>query len=66
MHGRSKHIDVQFHFLQDLTKDGVTDLVPCGSKVQLAHFMMKPLKFDMFLKIREQLGICIGQKYTDC
>ena len=24
MHGRSKHIDVRFHFLRDLTNDGVT------------------------------------------
>lgn len=29
MHGRSKHIDVCFHFLRDLTKDGVVELVHC-------------------------------------
>lgn len=27
MHGRSKHIDVRFHFLCDLTQDGVVELV---------------------------------------
>ena len=32
MHGRSKHIDVRFHFLRDLTNDGVIKLEYCGSK----------------------------------
>ncbi|PNX78271.1 hypothetical protein L195_g034248 [Trifolium pratense] len=27
MHGRCKHIDVRFHFLRDLTKDGTIELV---------------------------------------
>lgn len=31
MHGRSKHIDVRFHFLRDLTRDEVIELVHCGS-----------------------------------
>jgi hypothetical protein len=30
MHGYSKHIDVQFHFLRDFTRDGVVELVHCG------------------------------------
>lgn len=31
LHGRSKHIDVRFHFLRDLTRDGAVKLVHCGS-----------------------------------
>ena len=31
MHGRSKHIDVRFHFLRNLTKEGTIELVHCGS-----------------------------------
>ena len=31
MHGRSKHIDVRFHFLRDLTRDGVVTLMHCCS-----------------------------------
>ena len=27
LHGRSKHIDVRFHFLRDLTKEGIVELV---------------------------------------
>ncbi|CAL9004184.1 unnamed protein product, partial [Prunus brigantina] len=36
MHGRSKHIDVRFHFLRNLTKEGTIELVHCGSQDQVA------------------------------
>lgn len=61
MHGRSKHIDVRFHFLRDLVNNGVVELVHCGSKDQLADILTKPLKLDLFLKMREQLGVCSAQ-----
>ena len=57
MHGRSKHIDVRFHFLRDLTKEGVVELVHCGTQDQIADVMTKPLKLDMFLKLRELMGV---------
>lgn len=31
MHGRSKHIDVRFHFLRDLAKEGAVQLIHCGT-----------------------------------
>nr|DAD39485.1 TPA_asm: hypothetical protein HUJ06_013808 [Nelumbo nucifera] len=46
MHGQSKHIDVRFHFLHDLTKEGI------------ANMMTKPLKIDTFLKLRKLMGVC--------
>ncbi|KAH9743180.1 Integrase catalytic domain-containing protein [Citrus sinensis] len=36
MHGRSKHIDVRFHFLRELTKAGTVELVYCNTQEQLA------------------------------
>ncbi|KAF2300982.1 hypothetical protein GH714_018927 [Hevea brasiliensis] len=56
MHGRSKHIDVRFHFLRNLTKEGVIELVHCGSQDQVADIMTKPLKLDVFQKLRKLLG----------
>lgn len=58
MHGRSKHIDVRFHFLRDLTKDGEVELVHCGTQEQVADLMTKPLKLDTFQKLRKMLGVC--------
>jgi len=57
MHGRNKHIDVWFYFLRELTKAGSVELVHCGTKEQLADVMTKPLKLDVFLKLRGLLGI---------
>ena len=57
-HGRSKHIDVRYHFLRDLVKDGTIDLLHCRSEDQLADIFTKPLKFVTFEKLRKLLGIC--------
>lgn len=57
LHGRSKHIDVRFHFLRDLTKEEAVKLVHCGTSNQVADIMTKPLKLDVFLKLRDQLGV---------
>lgn len=46
MHGRSKHIGVRFHFLRDLSKEGVVQLVHCGSQEQIADVLTKPLKLE--------------------
>lgn len=58
MHGRSKHIDVRFHFLRDLTKDGAIRLMHYSSEDQVADIMTKPLKLENFSKVERQLGLC--------
>jgi len=58
MHGRNKHIDVRFHFLRDLTKEGIIELIYCGTQEQLADVMTKALKLDTFQKLRDQLRVC--------
>ncbi|KAB2610040.1 hypothetical protein D8674_018072 [Pyrus ussuriensis x Pyrus communis] len=57
MHRRSKHIDVRFHFLRELTRDEIVELVQCSSQEQVADIMTKPLKLDVFQKLRGLLGI---------
>lgn len=57
MHDRSKHIDVRFHFLRDLTKKEVVKLVHSSTSNQVVDIMTKPLKFDVFQKLRDQLGV---------
>ncbi|KAK9922023.1 hypothetical protein M0R45_030505 [Rubus argutus] len=50
--------NVRFHFLRDLTKEEVMRLVHCGTNDQVADIMTKPLKLEVFLKLREELGVC--------
>ena len=59
MHGRSKHIDVRFHFLRDLSKEGIIDLIYCKSEEQITNIMTKPLKLSAFQKLRNLLGVCM-------
>lgn len=58
MHERSKHIDVRFHFLRELAKDGVIELVYYSTRDQVSDILTKPLKVDTFLKLRSLLGLC--------
>lgn len=58
IHERSKHIDVRFHFLCDLTK-GVVELNYYRTQEQVADIMTKPLKLDVFLKLHKLLGVCV-------
>lgn len=57
LHGRSKHIDVRYHFLRDLVKEGTISLVHCGSAEQVADIMTKPVKVDTFQRLRAELGM---------
>jgi hypothetical protein len=57
MHGRCKHIDIRFHFLRNLVKDGTMELRYCKLEDQIADLMTKPLKLDAFCKLRRLLGM---------
>jgi hypothetical protein len=57
LHGRTKHINVRFHFIRDLIKKGEVELVYCGTKEQIADIMTKPLKLEDFVKLRMLLGV---------
>ncbi|TXG52111.1 hypothetical protein EZV62_021280 [Acer yangbiense] len=56
-HGRSKHIDIKFHFIQDLVKDNEIVIAYCRSEEQVADIFTKPLKVDSFLKLKKTLGM---------
>ena len=58
LHGKSKHIDVRFHFLRDLCKNGVIELVFYKNEDQTADLLTKPLKPPVFMKLRRMIGVC--------
>ena len=57
-HGRCKHIGVRFHFLRELVNNGEISLKHCGSQEQVADIFTKPLRREVFEKLRSELGIC--------
>lgn len=61
LHGRTKHIDVRFHFIRSLVADKVVSLHYCCSEDQLADIFTKPLLVEKYLALRKQLGFCMLQ-----
>ena len=57
LHGRSKHIDVRFHFLREFANEGIIELKYCGTEEQIADVMTKPLKLESFQKYRKEMGM---------
>ena len=57
-HGRCKHIGVRFHFLRDLVNEGEVSLEHCETEEQVADIFTKPLRREVFEKMRIKLGIC--------
>ena len=58
LNGRSKHIDVKYHLLRDLTKDRILDFIYCENEDQIVDIMTKPFKSTTFLRLRKLLGVC--------
>ena len=58
LRGRSKHIDVKFYFLRDFCRDGTIDLMHYKSEDQGSDIFTKALKRELFVKLRELLGLC--------
>lgn len=58
-HGRTKHIDVHFHFIHSFVPDGVINVVHCSTHDQLAGILMKALSRPKHEELRRWLGIVI-------
>lgn len=66
LHGRSKHIDVRFHFLRNLCNDGVIELNYCSTKDQLADIMTKSPKVEEFQHLLSALGMLDVSEINYC
>lgn len=53
LHERSKYINIRFHFLRDLVRDEVIELVYCSTQDQLANLITKPLNISSEFKNSE-------------
>ncbi|KAG8488055.1 hypothetical protein CXB51_018006 [Gossypium anomalum] len=56
-HCRSKHIDTKYHFIQEQVKNKNVELVYCRTEDELADIFTKPLKADIFDKLKEKPGM---------
>lgn len=56
-HGRSKHIDIKYHFIRELVQDQEIIVDYCRSEDQIADILTKPLKLEVFMKLKKLLGM---------
>eukprot|EP00253_Pinus_taeda_P028507 PITA_28507 len=56
-HDRSKHIDIRYHFIQDMVQWGAIRLQHIRTNEQVADILTKPLGKVKFLTFRERLGV---------
>ena len=56
-HGRSKHIEMKFHFICDCVEKGYVDIEYVNTQSQLSDSLTKPLGRIKFEEIQEILGV---------
>ena len=57
-HNRTKHIDINHHFIRERVKSKEIDVVPCPSKDMAADVLTKGIPRVQFEKLRNLLGVC--------
>ena len=56
-HGRSKHIEMRFHYLREQVADGKMNLEHCRTENQIADIMTKGVQVEVFRKLRAMMNI---------
>jgi hypothetical protein len=57
-HSRTKHIDIQHHFIRDLVESKEVALIFIPTDNQLADILTKPLDGSRFESFRKVIGVC--------
>lgn len=61
-HGRSKHIDLRYHFIWECVGQGSIIIKHVNTSEQRAYVLTKAMSTDKFEKMRKLLGV----KNLDC
>lgn len=56
-HGRSKHIDIKYHFIREQIINGNIKLKYCATQDMVADIFTKALSKDKFVKLRDMTGV---------
>jgi hypothetical protein len=58
LHGRTKHIDVRWHFIREMVESGEVVLRWCPTQEQAADILTKPLPEDRHKTCMQLMGMC--------
>ncbi|RDX68536.1 Copia protein, partial [Mucuna pruriens] len=62
-HGRSKHIDIRFHKIREWVVEKEVVIEYCPIKEQVTNIFTKPLKVELFYKLKKMLGIISQMRF---
>jgi hypothetical protein len=62
-HNRTKHIDIQYHFLRDHQQKGDIEIAYVNTHNQIADIFTKPLDEKTISKLRNKLNILDSQNF---
>jgi hypothetical protein len=57
LHTRTKHIEIQHHFIRDHVERGDIELIHVDTKHQIADIFTKPLSTQQYYELRFKLGM---------
>ena len=57
MYARTKHIEIQQHFIREIAQAGKIQVNHIPTTAQLADFLMKPLSYGSFIENRQRAGV---------
>ena len=55
-HQRTKHIDIQYHYVRELVETGAIAIEYCPTRLMLADILTKPLSKTVFLGILRKIS----------
>ena len=64
-HGKSKHIAIKYHFIQEQVLNGKVELKYCKTDEMIADFVTKGLKSDKFEKLKLMAGMVLIIKHPE-
>ena len=64
-HARTKHIDIQYHFVRNYVEDGATRLEYCPTEDMVADGLTKALGPERHRKLAKLMGMGVWQKSED-
>ena len=56
-HGRSKHIEMRFHYLREQVADGKMNVEHCRTENQIADIMTKGVQVEVFRRLRAMMNV---------
>jgi hypothetical protein len=62
-HNKTKHIDMQYHFVRNSVQQGVLEIMYCNIEEQVANIFIKALPKDKFYKFEDDLEISPNDNY---